>query len=95
MKVTLEKQTQDGLERRTERTWIYAENHKVLVETMQNICSRGSWAGNGNHFAKVTYTCECGKFYATNGNPKKSTLVKHDTWYTKEEIAQILESLKL
>lgn len=85
--VTYEKQTHNGLLRNTERTWVASNGHTVKVITKQNIACKTTWAGRNAAFAEVAYVCECGREFSIQGNPKKSALDAHDSWFTQEERA--------
>jgi hypothetical protein len=96
--VTYEKQTHNGLFRNTERTWVASNGHTVKVITKQNIACKTTWAGRNAAFAEVAYVCECGREFSTQGNPKKSALDAHDSWFTKSErkelVARMMEAFK-
>lgn len=91
--VTRNEQTRFGRFVSTKRVWIAENGHNVTVTTDSCINSRATWSDRSNAYARVSYKCECGREFSTKGSPKKSTLAQHDSWYTKEEVAQIVKAI--
>jgi len=93
IEITFEKQTHEGLLRNTKRVWTATNGHLVVVKTIQQITSKGSWSGYANCFANVTYVCECGRTATHSGNPKKAELANHDKWLTPEQVNHIVKMI--
>jgi hypothetical protein len=63
----------------SKRVWEAANGHKVVVNHFAGIDDSSTRIGRDN-VTTNTFRCECGKFWKSNGNPKKAELVNHDSW---------------